>query len=57
MKKIIIEIWLGIVSLIAPDPENERSPEEQREAQAGVFLMLCFLIFIGYAHYVGWLNF
>jgi hypothetical protein len=57
MKKIMIEIWLGIVSLIAPDPENERSPDEQREAQAGVFLMLCFLAFIGYAHFVGWLNF
>lgn len=40
MKKLLIEIWLGVVSLIAPDPENERTPDEQREAQAGVFLMI-----------------
>lgn len=57
MKKQLIELWLGIVSLIAPDPEGKRNPEEQREAQMVAFLMLCFIAFIGYAHFKGWLNF
>ena len=57
MKRLLIDLWLGIVSLIAPDPKNERSAEEQREAQAGVFLMLCFLLAVSYAHHAGILTF
>jgi len=57
MKRLFTDVWLGIVSLISPDPENERSPEEQREAQAVVFLMLCFIAAVCYAHYVDVLTF
>lgn len=57
MKKQLIELWLGIVSLIFPDPEGTRSAEDQREAQMMTLLMLCFFALVFYAHNKGWLTF